>query len=288
MLAHERRTRMFLPLSPLGFFAFAVGRVAGAGAGAAGACGPSIWMHRRQSSIGVTILACSSAFASFIFEKPRSQHTVCREVVFAATVPVTTTSASAFAGAGFGFGGADSGTEGEGKGLELDGEVGLCGARGGSGGGTDVMGLANPSFVLSGAVSPAREGALVILHGGLLQRHLSHHGRHLTKAAPFGEIDRLLLLRGIICIAIVARGLIIRAINNSPTTIDRVALIVRFRAVAAVNTSLTKLAEPPPSSSSSTTSPSPFADDAALTSSLLMPSSSRAPAPLSPNAAVSS
>ena len=35
MLAHERRTRMFLPLSPLGFFAFAVGRVAGAGAGAA-------------------------------------------------------------------------------------------------------------------------------------------------------------------------------------------------------------------------------------------------------------
>ena len=164
-LAHERRTRMFLPLSPLGFFAFAVGRVAGAGAGAAGACGPSIWMHRRQSSIGVTILACSSAFASFIFEKPRSQHTVCREVVFAATVPVTTTSASAFAGAGFGFGGADSGTEGEGKGLELDGEVGLCGARGGSGGGTAVMGLANPSFVLSGAVSPAREGALANFTG---------------------------------------------------------------------------------------------------------------------------
>ena len=33
--AHERRTRIFLPLSPLGFFAFAVGRVAGAAAGAA-------------------------------------------------------------------------------------------------------------------------------------------------------------------------------------------------------------------------------------------------------------
>ena len=123
------------------------------------------WVHRRQSSIGVTILACSSAFASFIFEKPRSQHTVCREVVFAATVPVTTTSASAFAGAGFGFGGADSGTEGEGEGLELNGGVGRCGARGGSGGGTDVMGLANPSFVPPGAVSPARKVALANFTG---------------------------------------------------------------------------------------------------------------------------
>ena len=84
-------------------------------------------MRRRQSSIGVTILACSSAFASFIFEKPRSQHMVCREVVFAATVLATTTSASAFAGAGFGFGGANSGTEGEGEGLELGGGVGRCG-----------------------------------------------------------------------------------------------------------------------------------------------------------------
>ena len=87
-------------------------------AGAAGSCGPGIWMRRRQSSIGVGILACSSAFVSFIFEKPRSQHMVCREVVFAAAVPDTTTSASSFVRAGFGFGGADSGTEGEGKGFE--------------------------------------------------------------------------------------------------------------------------------------------------------------------------
>jgi hypothetical protein len=49
--------------------------------------------------------------------------------------------------------------------LELDGEVGRCGARGGSGGGTDVMGLANPSFVPPGAVSPAREGALTNFTG---------------------------------------------------------------------------------------------------------------------------